>query len=213
MPPPILERLADTLIGAGLAWAFCFVLPSWERRSLLRLSQQLRIALARHAGNVLQWAPSPGVQLAQRLSRQQAYAALAALAGVGQRTRAEPERVRLPDAHIEALLSHAYRLMALLGAVQQLLTRRANRLEPAAAQEALQQAQLELLRQLDDLPSVIEPLPIDSDAADDWPEHRDDQSLTPWLQRRLRLCVREAGWLKAAVQRVRIDIERGPEAR
>ncbi|MDT9000085.1 FUSC family membrane protein [Paucibacter sp. APW11] len=209
MPPPILERLADTLIGAGLAWAFCFVLPSWERRSLLRLSQQLRGALARHGANVLQWAPTSAQQLDQRLSRQQAYAALAALAGAGQRTRAEPETVRVPDAHIEALLSHAYRLMALLGAVQQLLSRRTQRLDPLDAQQALAQARQDVLAKLRDAATTPEPLPLDSDAADDWPEHRDDLSLTPWLQRRLRLCVREAGWLKTAVQRVR-DAIAGP---
>ena len=27
----LFERIADTLIGAALAWAFCYVLPSWER--------------------------------------------------------------------------------------------------------------------------------------------------------------------------------------
>src|SRR5690606_9710137 len=26
-----LERIADTLIGVGIAWAFSYVLPSWER--------------------------------------------------------------------------------------------------------------------------------------------------------------------------------------
>ncbi|MET2736284.1 FUSC family protein, partial [Staphylococcus epidermidis] len=47
--PAVGERLADTLIGAALAWLFSFVLPSWERAALPRLAGQLRAALARHA--------------------------------------------------------------------------------------------------------------------------------------------------------------------
>ncbi|MFX8028197.1 hypothetical protein ABTK68_19655, partial [Acinetobacter baumannii] len=78
---------------------------------------------------MLRWVPSAEEQLAQRLSRQQAYAALAALAGAAQRTRVEPEHVRLPDAEIEAALSHGYRLMALLGAVQHQVRRRSERLD------------------------------------------------------------------------------------
>ena len=35
--PLLFERVFDTLIGAGLAWGFSYVLPNWERRSLPRL--------------------------------------------------------------------------------------------------------------------------------------------------------------------------------
>jgi uncharacterized membrane protein YccC len=135
--PFIGERLADTVIGAGLAWLFSFVLPSWERAAVPRLATQLRGALARHAANMLHWAPSAEDKLAQRVSRQQAYTALAALAAAAQRTRVEPESVRLPDAEIEAALSHGYRLMALLGAVQHQVQRRTDRLDAAKAQTAL----------------------------------------------------------------------------
>ena len=58
---------------------------------------QLRAALARHADHMLRWVPSAEEQLAQRLSRQQAYAALSAFAGVAQRTLVEPRGVRLRE--------------------------------------------------------------------------------------------------------------------
>ena len=44
--PAIVERLADTVLGAILAWLFSFVLPSWERAAVPRLAEQLRAALA-----------------------------------------------------------------------------------------------------------------------------------------------------------------------
>lgn len=198
--PAVAERLADTVIGAGLAWAFCFVLPSWERRSLARLSTQLRGALARHAANVLRWAPSHEQQLAQRLSRQQAYTALAALAAAAQRTRVEPRHVRLPEPEIEATLSHGYRLMALLGAVQQMVARRTERLDSAIAMTELGmtlKACTLILKQGAGEPGEAEP-PADLGAAADWPEHTGQTDLTPWLKRRLRLCRREATALVGA---------------
>ncbi|MET0518353.1 MAG: FUSC family membrane protein [Burkholderiaceae bacterium] len=205
--PAVAERLADTVIGALLAWAFCFVLPSWERRSLQRVSSQLRGALARHAANVLRWAPTPEQQLAQRQSRQQAYAALAALAGTAQRTRVEPRRVRLPEAEIEAVLSRGYRLMALLGAVQQMISRRPERLQGERLLPDLAltlSATVAVLKGEATAPVPDDaPLELDSVASGaDWPEHgghRDPGDLSPWLHRRLRLCRAEAAGLVEAV--------------
>ncbi|MDN3919587.1 FUSC family protein [Roseateles violae] len=209
--PAIAERLADTVIGALLAWAFCFVLPSWERRSLARLVPLLRGALARHAANMLRWAPTPEQQLSARLSRQQAYAALAALAAAAQRTRVEPAHVRLPEDRIEAVLSHGYRLMALLGALQHLMGRRGEKLDAEQAQAALGPALRDCvaaLKQEAGMPAAAvagearelleEP---DADAGV-WPEHLGQQDLTPWLLRRLRLCRREARALSAALLRL-----------
>ncbi|MEO6280472.1 FUSC family protein [Roseateles sp.] len=191
--PAIGERLADTFIGAGLAWLFSFVLPSWERAAVPRLGTQLRGALARHAASMLRWAPDADAQLAQRVSRQQAYSALAALAGAGQRTRVEPERVRLPDAQIEAALSHGYRLMALLGAVQQQVQRRAGRLDASKAETALPMALKACVDVLNGEPATgTDPAEIPDADAGAWPEHLGQQDLTPWLLRRLRLCRIEA---------------------
>lgn len=198
--PFIGERLADTVIGAGLAWLFSFVLPSWERAAVPRLAQQLRGALARHAANMLRWAPGPEEQTAQRLSRQQAYSALAALAAAAQRTRVEPERVRLPEARIEAALSHGYRLMALLGAVQHQVQRRTTRLDAARAQTALPLAQRACVDALNGAPATgTDPADIPDGDAGAWPEHLGQHDLTPWLLRRLRLCRIEAREFVAAL--------------
>lgn len=199
--PAVLERLADTVIGAGLAWLFSFVLPSWERAAVPRLAKQLRGALARHASNMLRWVPSLEEQLAQRLSRQQAYAALAALAAAAQRTRVEPESVRLPEAEIEAALSHGYRLMALLGAVQHQVQRRNDRLNPAHSQAALSEAQRACIAWLKAEKPATDAAPGETpDAhAGAWPEHLGQQDLTPWLLRRLRRCEREARGLHTAL--------------
>ena len=191
--PFIGERLADTFIGAGLAWLFSYVLPSWERAAVPRLGSQLRGALARHADNMLRWAPSAEDQLAQRVSRQQAYTALAALAGAGQRTRVEPESVRLPDAQIESALGHGYRLMALLGAVQHQVQRRTGHLDAAKAETALPLAQKACVDVLKGEPMTgTDPADTPDGDAGAWPEHLGQQDLTPWLLRRLRLCRHEA---------------------
>ncbi len=201
--PAIGERLADTFIGAGLAWLFSFVLPSWERSVVPRLAVQLREALARHAANMLHWMPGPEVQLAQRLSRQQAYTALAALAAAAQRTRVEPERVRLPEAEIEAALSHGYRLMALLGAVQQLTQRRVDRLDAARVETALPLARKACVDVLNGEPmSGTDPAETPDGDAGAWPEHLGQQDLTPWLLRRLRLCRHESREVFVALDRL-----------
>jgi uncharacterized membrane protein YccC len=201
--PAVAERLADTVIGAGLAWLFSFVLPSWERATLPRLAAQLRGALARHSANMLRWVPSAEEQIAQRLSRQQAYAALAALAAAAQRTRVEPERVRLPEAEIESALSHGYRLMALLGAVQHQVQRRSARLDASRAETALPLARKACVDILKGEPATgTDPAEIPDADAGAWPEHLGQQDLTPWLLRRLRLCRIEARELVAALDRL-----------
>lgn len=204
--PFIGERLADTVIGAGLAWLFSFVLPSWERAAVPRLGEQLRGALARHAGNMLQWRPSADAQLAQRISRQQAYTALAALAAAAQRTRVEPESVRLPEAEIESVLSHGYRLMALLGAVQHQVQRRADRLDAAKAETALRQARTACVDMLSGAPEGpqrgADPAEVPDGDAGAWPEHLGQQDLTPWLLRRLRLCRHESRELVLALKQL-----------
>jgi uncharacterized membrane protein YccC len=202
-PPPVIERLADTFVGAMLAWAFCFVLPSWEHKTLVRLAGQLRGVLARHTGNVLRWSPTREQQIAARQSRQQLYNVLGALAAAAQRTKVEPESVRLPDAEIEALLSHSYRYTALLSAIQQMLARRKDRLDPGEAQGALApalKACVQSLKAETPLPEVTIDEAPDPDAGL-WPEHLGQPDLTPWLLRRLRLARREARLLqRAAVQ-------------
>jgi len=89
-----------------------------------------------------------------------------------------------------------------------LLNRRVQRLDAAEAAASLSAARAACVAILHEAEQALSPPPsgvspqdaqtLAEAEADDWPEHRDDVSLTPWLQRRLRLCEREARWLQAA---------------
>lgn len=112
---PAWERLGDTVLGAAMAWAFSFVLPSWERRGLPGLVQQTVTALRDYAALCL----GPGDQaVAQRLARRRAYDALVAVGGALQRAGAEPARVRPPVAELAAFLDQGQRLMAHLSMIR-----------------------------------------------------------------------------------------------
>ncbi len=208
--PAIAERLADTVMGAGLAWAFCFVLPSWERRTLGRLGQGLPALLAQHAANVLvALQPSREQQLAQRLSRQQVYTLLASVAAAAQRNRAEPRAVRAPEAELEALLSHGYRMMALLGAVQQSLARLGDQLDPQQIGPALTRTRAACVAALRPptpsapgaSPALAEPTPAEDPTVDLLPADAGEVRVVgPWVLRRLRLCRQEARLLAQASQ-------------
>jgi hypothetical protein len=115
----------------------------------------------------------------------------------------EPESVRLPEADIEAALSHGYRLMALLGAVQQLVQRRSDRLDDARAQAALPLARTACMDVLGGAPMTgTAPADTPDGDAGAWPEHLGQHDLTPWLLRRLRLCRHEASEFVAALERL-----------
>lgn len=199
--PAVVERLADTVIGAALAWAACFVLPSWERRTVERHLRVLQRALAAHARRLLLWQPDAKQALDQRQSRQQAYAALGALAAQAQRNAAETHWTRLPEPLFEAVLRHGYRLMALLGTVQRTLQRERDRLDEARIAPALDATADAFERALAAPPSDT---PAEEGQTDhpgaDWPEQDARADLTPWVLRRLRLGRQEAGRLAVAAQ-------------
>ncbi|MFM2346723.1 MAG: hypothetical protein RL654_1476 [Pseudomonadota bacterium] len=205
--PAIGERLADTAIGAALAWAACFVLPSWERHTLHRQVAAVLQALAAHARQVILEQPDAAQRLRQRQSRARAYAALGQLAAATQRSRAEPRWARLPEAPAEALLSHGYTLMSLLGTVLQTLDRRPGQLDAARIGPALQAmaASCERCLQPDD-PGVGAAAPQGRPAALPgvaiWPTQEVQADLTPWIERRLRLCTAEAEALGTAARRL-----------
>ncbi|HET9645767.1 MAG TPA: FUSC family membrane protein [Burkholderiaceae bacterium] len=196
------ERLADTVLGALLAWGFSYVLPSWERRGLTRLIGRLLGALAQLSRHALQW-PGPQADLALRLARREVYDALGSLATAVRRTRVEPERVRLPMETVGALLGNSHALLAQLAAIRLLLARRSQELSRPEAESALQSAAAEIERRLDagtaPQPEALTP---EADAMT-LPAEPSAQALMPWLRRRLLLAAHSAARVAQAVQSLR----------
>ena len=116
------ERVADTLLGALLAWGFSYVLPSWERRQVPQLVANVLKSLSDYAGHALSVKVSEAVE--QRFARRRAYDALGALAAALQRSAAEPKAVQLPVRELAAVLDHGQRLMAHLSMVRLTLAHR-----------------------------------------------------------------------------------------
>ncbi|MFT3666800.1 FUSC family protein [Piscinibacter sp.] len=113
---PVAERLADTLIGAALAWIFSYVLPAWERRALPRNVERAVRALRAYAKHVLGAALDDAAT--QRIARRQAYDALGAVTAALQRAAVEPAGARPPLAELTQFLDQAQRLMANLSMVR-----------------------------------------------------------------------------------------------
>ncbi|MGY0197178.1 FUSC family protein [Leptothrix sp. BB-4] len=193
------ERIADTLIGAALAWLFSYVLPSWERGQLAALVRRTRKAQARHARLALglgPWQLAQAVddqpELAWRLARREAHDSLSALVQATERSLAEPRAVRPPLVALGRMLAHSFQLQAQLTAVKTLLLQRAERLDPVRMQPALQAAteRIEAILLAPTAPAAG----ADDEAPEPW---LDDVALTappeadlnPWALRRLALAV------------------------
>jgi hypothetical protein len=192
------ERLADTVLGALLAWAFCYVLPAWERRSLTRLVARVREAARVLAAEALRW-PEPGrSDLALRLARREFYEAIGSIAASAQRSSAEPTRVQLPVPAMATLLTRCHVLLAQLSAVRTMLERRRERLDEPSARQALVAAQAEVAGVLaGTVESGVGGL---ADPGLGWPDPQ--APLLPWLQRRLQLVVQGARGVQQAATAV-----------
>jgi uncharacterized membrane protein YccC len=192
------ERLADTVLGALLAWAFCYVLPAWERRSLTRLVARVREAARVLAAEALRW-PEPGrSDLALRLARREFYEAIGSVAASAQRSSAEPTRVQLPVPAMATLLTRCHVLLAQLSAVRTMLERRRERLDEPSARQALVAAQAEVAGVLaGTVESGVGGL---ADPGLGWPDPQ--APLLPWLQRRLQLVVQGARGVQQAATAV-----------
>lgn len=187
------ERIADTLIGVAIAWAFSYVLPSWERTQLPALVARTLAAQARHARVALGLGQLQAVdndaELGWRLARREVYDSLSALVQATQRSLAEPRAVRPPLEPLGRMLAHSYQLLAQLTAIKTLLLLRRGRLDAAQTRGPLLRASEEIEAALlggatpagKVLPDAQEsPGPV---ALPDPFEH----DLSPWLLRRLQL--------------------------
>lgn len=189
----LLERVADTLVGAAIAWAFCYVLPSWERSQVPALVRRTLVAQARHAREALGLATLQAVdsapQLAWRLARREAYDSLSALVQATQRAMKEPRAVQPPLVPLEHLQAHCSQLLAQLTAIKTMLLLRRDRLRPHEIAAPLQTCaeRLEAIL-LGDGPAAGTPAPVQQ--LSPGPEPLPDpwtHDLTPWLLRRLAL--------------------------
>ena len=139
----VVERVADTLMGVAIAWAFSYLLPSWERTQIPALVTRTLAAQARHARVALGLGQLQAVdntpELAWRLARREAYDSLSALVQATQRSLSEPRAVRPPLEPLGRLLAHSYQMLAQLTAVKSMLLRRRGHLKPEQIGQALSQ--------------------------------------------------------------------------
>lgn len=198
----MLERVGDTLLGAGIAWGFSYVLPMWEREQLAGRVRRVGVAMARHARHSLALAERAGdggggqPELAWRLARREAYDALSALVQTTSRAMVEPRAVRPPLALLERLQGHGYQLLGQLSAIQSLLLLRRDRLQDdlvaapigAAARELESRLDLDCRESLSDAEALPALMPALLAIPEDLPDpFLNDAS--PWLLRRLRLAM------------------------
>ncbi len=191
----LFERIADTLIGAALAWGFCYVLPSWERSQIPALVARTLTAQARHArlalglGQLQAIDTSP--ELEWRLARREAYDSLSALVQATQRSLSEPRAVQPPLEPLEHLQAHSYQLLAQLSAVKSMLVLRRDRLTPGEVEGPLVRTAQRIEAAIGTAPTTGPSLPESSGSTTvggpiPLPDPFDND-ISPWLLRRLDL--------------------------
>ena len=203
----VMERMLDTLIGVTLAWAFSYVLPSWERSQIAALVNRTLAAQARHARVALElWqlqAVDNAPEIQWRLARREAYDSLSALVQATQRSLSEPRAMRPPLAPLGRLLAYSYQLLAQLTTVKTMLLQRRGRLTHEQIDLPLKQTaeSIEAALSAGDVPSqtatrAVTPL--------EWSALSDpfDGDLSPWLLRRLQLADHIALQLRANADQV-----------
>ena len=199
------ERIADTFLGALLAWCFSYVLPSWERRSVPDAIGRALRELSDYAAHSLRAGSGDAVD--ERLARRKAYESLAALGAALSRSRVEPRGVRLPIERVAALLDHGERFMAHLSLVRHSLARLDDAAELRRVDAALAEAVAALgacldIAAADDVAErrTARAVAAAADDVDLLPAQPPTADVVPWLARRLAQLVREATDIRAAAQ-------------
>ncbi|CAM5790204.1 FUSC family protein [Ottowia pentelensis] len=217
-----IERVGDTLLGTGIAWAFSYVLPSWERHQIADTVRRVARAMGRHARFSLALATLAEVtgqpELAWRLARREAYDALSALVLASNRALVEPRAVRPPIAALEQLQGHGYQLLGQLSAIQSILLLRRQRLQLDAVQPALDAA-ARVIEEALDMTRPWQPSEPHVHDADDAPllgsavpevlPDPFESDSSAWLLRRLALACRLAGAVRADADRVLAELAPG----
>ena len=198
----VLERLADTVLGAAIAWLFSYVLPAWERGQIPALVRRSVQAQKQHAKLALALLdPAQTSDVRWRLARREVYDSLSALTQAAQRTLAEPRQVRPPLQPLEALQARSYQLLAQLTAIKSMLLLRRAQLDLDVALPALQQASRDISAALADTTDAPSTAGTPSTAGQPFQPRPDPllaHDLTPWLLRRLSLATAMARELRLA---------------
>ena len=112
---PILERLADTLVGAAIAHLFNYFWPRWEFLEAPGLARRLQAQLAAFTAAALE---SEVSDHDYRLARKNVIEAMAALSNSAGRMSIEPMRARKGLDEMADLLIAAFSLVAQLSAAR-----------------------------------------------------------------------------------------------
>lgn len=193
------ERTVDTLIGAGIAWLFSYVLPSWERSQIPNLVRRVIKSQIDHARTALDLVQLDAVdnapELKWRLARKDAYDSLTALVLAAERSLKEPRAVRPPLQPLELLQNHAYQMLAQLTAVKTVLLMRRGSLHRDRLEAPLSEATTRIANLLSGKQSIIQTVdasepahPVREPTLAAGPEHVPegwDADLMPWFLRRL----------------------------
>lgn len=130
----VIERLGDTLVGAGLAWGFSYLLPSWEWKNVPKLVDATIAADRAYAE----------LSLARRrndhdfrLARKRAHDAAANLAMTVRRLADEPRIDKKVLADLNGLIGANYLLASDLASMRVLFRTRKNELDPDATENLL----------------------------------------------------------------------------
>jgi uncharacterized membrane protein YccC len=197
----IAERVADTFLGAMLAWCFSYVLPSWERKSVPEAIARVLRELQDYAAHSLRAGSGDAVD--ERIARRKAYDSLTALGAALQRSRVEPKGVRLPIRQVATLLDHGERFMAHLSLVRHTLARLDNDPEAAPIDAALGRAVATLGATFDlKAPAPAASQTSTADELELLPAQPPTHDALAWLTRRLSQLVDEAARIRAVAQRV-----------
>jgi uncharacterized membrane protein YccC len=178
--PLFFERILDTLIGAALASAFSFLLPSWERRNIPQLVNNLIDKDRAFAGQALTRAPS---EQDYRMSRRNALDAVSALSAAARRLLDEPNADRRMLAAVNALLNANYLFASDLASVRTALLARASEFDPVEADGVLSTAREIVLNTLSEKVTSRAKRP-DHLRRRGWSDLPDTAAL-PFLRRRL----------------------------
>ena len=127
--PVFLERIIDTLAGAGLSYLFSFLLPNWERKNLPQAVARLLKCDMAYAREALTRIPA---DFNYRLARKQTLDAITALSDTVRRVADEPQTDKAQLIRLYDLLTASYLLASDLASVHVIAQARAQELDERA---------------------------------------------------------------------------------